>query len=394
MTNRLAFAQFCSAVRRKGALALCLALCTLGLGLSATADDHKARIITFDAPGAGTVSGQGTQANFVDPEGRIIGFYLDANFTFHGFLRTPNGKFTTFEAPGAGSGYLQGTGGWGMSQAGVIAGDYVDANCVEHGYLLEPNGKFITFEAPGAGATPSPCANGLFGGLQGTTPGDINAAGEIGGVIVDANNVWHGFLRAPDGKFTTFDAPGAGAGPFQGTIGVAFAQGLNEQGTASGWYIDENYTTHGCVRTAGGTISTFDGPGEGVQYTAGYSTNWQGATVGPYLDANNLWHGFLRWPNDKITTIDVPGAGTGAYEGTFPEVMNEEGSIAGNYIDTNGANHGFVLTPDGRITKFDAPGAGAGSGQGTVPFYIGDRGAVTGYFIDANGVSHGFLRIP
>jgi len=100
MTNRFALDRFCSAVRRRGALALCLALCTLGLGLSATADDHKASIITIDAPGAGTAPGQGTQANVVNPEGTVAGWYLDANYTYYSFLRTPNGKIITFSPPG------------------------------------------------------------------------------------------------------------------------------------------------------------------------------------------------------------------------------------------------------------------------------------------------------
>ena len=45
----------------------------------------------------------------------------------------------------------------------------------------------------------------------------MNAAGEIAGIIIDATNIWHGFVRTPDGEFTTFEAPGAGTGPFQGT---------------------------------------------------------------------------------------------------------------------------------------------------------------------------------
>jgi hypothetical protein len=349
------------------------------------------KIITIDAPGAGASPGQGTQANVVNPEGMVIGWYLDANYTYYGFLRWPNGEVITFSTPGAGAGYYQGTGGWSITPAGEITGDYVDTNCVEHGYLLKPDGKFITFEAPGAGTTPSPCANG--GSLQGTTPGNINPAGEIAGIILDANNVYHGFVRTPDGNFETFDPPGAGTGPFQGTW-VSFEAGLTAQGTTTGWYIDETYTYHGYVRTADGKIATFDGPGEGVQFTIAASSNSHGATVGIYLDAGNLFHGFLRTKKGKITTIDVPFAGTGAYQGTQPEANNDEGVIAGNYIDANGANHGFVLTPDGRITTFDPPGAGAGPGQGTVPQYIGVTGAITGYFIDANGLSHGFLRLP
>ena len=54
-TNHIAFVRVCSAVRRKGALALCLALCMLGLALSASAQ-KKPSIITFDAPGAQGIS--------------------------------------------------------------------------------------------------------------------------------------------------------------------------------------------------------------------------------------------------------------------------------------------------------------------------------------------------
>ncbi|MFZ0802687.1 MAG: choice-of-anchor tandem repeat GloVer-containing protein, partial [Terriglobales bacterium] len=54
MTNHITFAQFCSTARRKGAFALCLVLCTLGLGLSASAQEPQ--ITTFDAPGVGTIA--------------------------------------------------------------------------------------------------------------------------------------------------------------------------------------------------------------------------------------------------------------------------------------------------------------------------------------------------
>jgi hypothetical protein len=349
------------------------------------------KIIKIDAPGAGTAAGQGTQANGVNAEGTVTGFYLDAYSAFHGFLRTPDGRFTTFNAPGSGTGYYQGTGAWGITPSGAIAGDYVDVNCLEHGYILEHDGRFITFEAPTAGRTPiSPC---MYIGEQGTTPGAINPRGEIAGIILDRNNVYHGFVRTLDGKVTTFDPAGAGTGPFQGTW-VSFAAGLAANGTAAGWYIDETYTYHGYVRTPDGRISTFDGPGEGVQGTLAASCNSQGTTVGSYLDAGNLWHGFLRTKEGKITTIDVPYAATGAYDGTQLEAMNDEGIIAGNYIDANGANHGFVLAPAGRITKIEPPGAGPGAGQGTVPYSVGVTGSVTGYFYDANGVEHGFLWKP
>ena len=100
--------------------------------LAITVQTSAQKIITIDAQGAGTAPGQGTQANVVSPEGVVTGWYLDANFTYYGFLRTPDGNITTFNAPGAGTGTYQGSGGWGINPAGAIAGDYVDVNCLEH----------------------------------------------------------------------------------------------------------------------------------------------------------------------------------------------------------------------------------------------------------------------
>ena len=83
--------------------------------------------------------------------------------------------------------------------------------------------------------------------------------------------MFHGFLRAPDGTFTSFDAPGAGMGPSQGTF-----------------------------------VNTVD------------CLNPAGATTGDYLDASNVFHGFVRTPQGTITSFDVSGAGTGPFQGTVP----------------------------------------------------------------------------
>src|SRR5215472_943601 len=60
-------------------------------------------IITFDAPGAGTGPGQGTQGLAINQGGVIEGSYVDASNVFHGFLRAVEGTITTFDAPGAGT---------------------------------------------------------------------------------------------------------------------------------------------------------------------------------------------------------------------------------------------------------------------------------------------------
>ena len=42
-----------------------------------------------------------------------------------------------------------------------------------------------------------------------TAPTSINTAGAITVDYIDANHVYHGFVRSPRGAFTTFDGPGS-----------------------------------------------------------------------------------------------------------------------------------------------------------------------------------------
>ena len=88
----------------------------------------------------------------------------------------------TFEAPGAGTGAGQGTIALGNDAQGAIMGSYIDASNVYHGFLRAPDGRFTTIDVPGA---------------PDTVPNSINSAGVITGWYVDANNVAHGFLWTP-----------------------------------------------------------------------------------------------------------------------------------------------------------------------------------------------------
>jgi hypothetical protein len=74
-----------------------------------------------------------------------------------------------------------------------------------HGYVRAPDGTFTTFDVPGAGPDRGQSES-------------INPAGTIAGVYLDANFVVHGFVRARDCAITTFDVPGAGTAFLQGTI--------------------------------------------------------------------------------------------------------------------------------------------------------------------------------
>jgi len=364
------------------------ALGALAMSAQAPAQDRlfsHSHIIVFDAPNAGKASVPecapfcGTQPLANNDEGAIVGTYTDANVVPHGFLRTPSGDFISFDAPGAGLGANldEGTVAVAINDFGVIAGQFEDANITFHGFIRHPDGSFVTFDAPGAGAVPGQGQGTLAYSLnlEGTTagiyidasgvqhgfvrspfgkitgfdpPGSIltgvceetclNAVGEITGGYYDASGVEHGFLREPDGTITTFDPPAS--------LGAGGAS-INEEGTITGYYADTLGMYRGFLRRRDGAISTFalTDPATGaVQNTAVFSINLFGAVTGIYIDAG-VFHGFSRLADGKIARFDAPGACTSCTQGTRPSTNNAEGEVVGWEADENTLLHGFIWIP-------------------------------------------------
>jgi hypothetical protein len=365
---------------------LAVSLVTLGFVLSANANERKTAIVTFDVPGA-----QGTEANAISPDGTITGSYFDSGGLGHGFVRARNGTFITFDPPGVSTVPGLNTAPWGINPAGTTAGWWytnIGPSFFAHGFLRTRDGAFTTFDVPGASQT-----FGLDINAAGTVAGYYNAGGG------NAPDLFRSFVRDRGGAITTFAAPGAGTGPGQGTF-TTVTNGLNPGGAVTGWYLDANNVFHGFVRTSNGAITTFDVPGAGTgtgsfQGTFPEGINPEGAVTGASQDASNVLHGFVRAPNGAITTFDVPGAGTAAFQGTLAftpsGAISAAGTILGNYIDASNVVHGFVRAPNDVITSFDAPGAGTGFLQGTFPTSFNPAGAIVGFYVDANNVSHGFL---
>ncbi len=251
---------------------------------------------------------------------------------------------------------------------------------------------FTVFEAPGAGT----------GMLQGTMGTSINDGGDIAGVYLTAPNVAHGFVRTVvngTATFATFNAPGAGTSLNQGT----FPASINAAGDVVGMYFDSNNAYHGFVRAAStGSITAIDVPGAptniGHRGTLPISMNTGGDITGFYVDANDVRHGFVRAAATGTITapIDAPGAGTGLTQGTVPLSIDAGGNITGFY-NANGTFHGFIRASNGTITApINAPGAGTGpsgkvSFMGTLPLAFDAAGDIAGTYADANGVNHGFV---
>jgi hypothetical protein len=335
------------------------------LAYPAHAGSPNGTFVTFDVPG--TLE---DLPNGISHAGAVAGTYAVEtlpNFVSYGFLRTPDGTLTTINVPGSTYTFVGSRGasfaGPPINPEGAIIG-YFFAGGIIHGFIRAPNGSFTTVDAPGAVNTLLCC---------------ITATRTVAGVFGDTNGVSHGFLRSPDGNFTIFDPLGSA-----GTVPTSITPG----GAIVGIYLDANFFIHGFVRARDGTITTFDAPG-GVNGTQPSGINPAGVIVGTYFDADIVSHGFLRTPDGAFTTFDPPGSSiTNIYS------INPAGVVSGNYFDANSVTHGYLRSPDGSLTIVDAPGAGTGFGQGTALSAINAAGAVAGLYTDATNNTHGLIFLP
>ena len=337
--------------------------------------DGGATYITFDPPNS-----VGTFVAGLDLLGNVAGWYNDANFVGHGFLRQTNGIIVSFDDPQA----VYGTFVTAVNDIGVVAGSYWDINqqfAGAHGFLRTPNGVYVTFDAPDD--------------VNGMNPASINLFGAITGSYFDENFVTHGFVRDPFGNLTTFDVPGSGS---------TNPASINLEGTVVGQYFDST-GSHGFQRTWDGRITTFDVPGgrNTAYYTYGggavasvnllgtIATNYFQPIVGNPFGGNH--RGAIRTRQGTYQTFDASTSGP-CCTWTYPIAITPDGTTTGYDNDGFSIFHGFVRTSDGNITLFDVPGAGTGSGEGTIPLAINLFRVVTGQMVDSHHVDHGFVRIP
>jgi hypothetical protein len=121
---------------------------------------------TIDFPGA-----TATLAFGINPQGDIVGWYIDSAGGNHGFL-LHKGAFIPIDFPGATT-----TRVFGINGRSDVVGGYEDSGGLSHGFLLH-RGDFTTIDAPGSTATTVTGIN-----PEGDIVGNYNAAG-----------VTHGFL--------------------------------------------------------------------------------------------------------------------------------------------------------------------------------------------------------
>lgn len=324
------------------------------IGLASAGASAQSGFTTIDVSGAGTGKFQGTLVTAIDAAGDVAGIYRTLNDDTHAFVLPSGGTTATFDAPGA----ADGTFPIGFDTAGDVVGMFEDSNNRIHGFLrAATTGTITQLDVPGEDT----------GKMEGTFPLCINGAGEIAGdysttstTASGTNSFLHGFIRSAGGTITTFDAE-----PLPTTYGSinpgTYVIAINATGEVAGFYIDGVGAEHGFLRDASGTISTFEAPNAGTgseQGTVVTGIDAAGDVIGAYTDTNNMIHGFVRKASTgTITAIDAPGAGTATYQGTYPDAFDAADDIFGSFTDANNVVHGFVLPAGGAIATYDAPGA-------------------------------------
>jgi len=189
-------------------------------------------------------------------------------------------------------------------------------------------------------------------------------------------------LFGQSSSFTSFDAPGAGTGPGQGTFPVA----INSEGVIAGYYFDNSYVSHGFLRQPNGAITEFTPPNLSEVFITGINNSGQVIGKGNSTSANV---GFIRSPDGAYTIISIAkSANLGV------DAINNKGEVTGYYLDADSFWHSYVRDASGNITVFDDPDATTAAGNGTFAWTINDRGEVGGYYNKNNitGINRAFVR--
>jgi hypothetical protein len=121
--------------------------------------------------------------------------------------------------------------------------------------VRRPGGTFVSFDPPDSTLT---------------APTSINDVGAITGLYIVANGRAFGFVRDPQGKFTSLD-PGFNTQPAS----------ISNEGAITGFYYDIDRTNfHGFVRSPDGTITSFVPPFCNSTSTEPASINDEGVITG------------------------------------------------------------------------------------------------------------------
>lgn len=283
------------------AAALCLCL------LPAAMASAQSMVFTpIDFPGAVLTNAQGINA-----QGEIVGFYNDTTGRTHGFVQS-GGHLRSIDYPNSVA-----TQALGIGPTGDIVGTYqrtgeqgpIAGAIPIHGFLMTRRGGFFKVDYPGH---------------QNTIAQRILPDGTILGCYHDEDRMMTMFGMAVSRRgFEQIPEPMSmhnGATPDGQMVVGLYTDMVDGRGKA---YI---------IRR--GTFSPLEVPG--ATQTAAWDVSPTSLVVGVYRDAAGAFHGF-HYDGQTFGRVDVPGATATRIFG-----VNVHGDMVGAYVDAAGRTHGFL----------------------------------------------------
>ena len=220
-----------------------------------------------------------------------------------------DGVFTTYDFPGSKNTYF-----YALGNNGQAAGHYEANDGLYHGVILE-DGELRQYDYPGA--------------VQTFIRGISDATGKLTGDFIDASGVRRGF----SGDLIV-EVPGARA---------TFADFVHAGGVIAGSYVDAEGIYHAYVRLANGNFASLDLPGApDLEYFYYHGINDAGFLVGRAKAVGDVPRTYSG-PFGSLGEVRFPGSVS-----TEGWNINQDGSIVGHYDSPDGRRHGFIARPAGK----------------------------------------------
>ena len=216
---------------------------------------------TYDFPGS-----VNTFFYALDNTGKAAGHYKDIDGLYHGVI-LQDGKLTKYDFPGAAETHVYGI----SDETGALSGNIVDGAGTTHAFSGE-----LTITFPGAVNT--------YGDF-------VNAAGAVVGSYIDADGMFHGFIRNPDGSFATIDLP------TMPNLNFLFVNTITDFGVVGFRAKAANDILRSYILMPDGTLYEVRIPGSVI--TVVRNVNQDGSIVGYYDLADGRRLGFLGRPNTQ-----------------------------------------------------------------------------------------------
>ena len=294
-------------IKTKPLLLICLIICLTGYAVAQVSAETPIADYTFETievPGVDFLEVAASN-DFGDYAGNTWSADGEKEVAF----TLIDGVFTRYDFPGS-----QKTRFYALSNNGVAAGHYKASDGLYHGVVLDEKGELKQYDFPGA--------------VQTFIYGISDETGALSGNIVDESGVTHAF--SGDLSFT-----------FPGAV-ATYGDFVNAAGAVVGSYRDPDGMPHGYIRNPDGSFSTINLPEvPNLEFLFVNTITDVGVIAFRAKAANDILRSYILLPTGTLYEVRLPGSVI-----TVVRNVNQDGSIIGYYDATDERRYGFIGRPN------------------------------------------------